>query len=251
MASAPRAITSVASALVATSLAACIPDELRYQATDAGTDAGDAAPTLDLDAASGNDGAPQGGVGRAAGRVGQAATFNGQDAYYHVDDNGSLAVGDGLTVAAWINLDAVVGYSQRYLSTFHTWDLKLNGRAPQLTMPTGYALLVEVNLPIGEWHHVAFTYDRATGAVVGYVDGVSGRLDSTVSATPLADPSSGRPRHRRERGAQQLRERRARRDSNLQSRLGSARDRGARRAHPVMHHLHVKSSGMFPLTSPN
>ena len=149
------------------------------------------AGTLDcLDSSGhGNDGTAIGGLGRTVGIDGAAATFDGQSAYCAIGDNGSFTVRVAFTIAVWLALDDVA-YNQRFASTFNTWDLKLNGRAPQLTMPTGFAVAGGM-IPAGTWHHVTFTYEST--AVTIYIDGVLAPLstDTLSGAAPPVPPESG------------------------------------------------------------
>jgi Concanavalin A-like lectin/glucanases superfamily len=134
----------------------------------------------------GNDGKASASVTRVPGIVRGAVQFDGVDGFIHVDDNGTLVFPNGLTVAMWMNV-ADVSYDQRVIETFTTWGIKLNRRHPQLRVgDKGYATLLK-DLPVSEWHHVAFTYDGGKGA--GYFDGQPALFGDTTLVT-AANPAS-------------------------------------------------------------
>jgi hypothetical protein len=137
----------------------------------------------------GNHGELQGGAERAAGVFGQAMEFNGADAFIEIPDSESLDLTTGLTIAMWININSYssaggVGVTKesaykagmrdhmkmmiRFSTPGHDWNNVVDGNTV---------------IPTGEWHHVAATYDSATGECFIYYDGIedgNGTFDGEI-----------------------------------------------------------------------
>ena len=120
-----------------------------------------------------------------AGKNGGALSFDGVDDYV---DLGRLNVnGTGLTIAAWINADSFVGFDQdgRIVSKAtgiqqqdHFWMLSTIRQGSETVLRfrlktggiTDTLIAGSGNLSVGQWHHVAATYDGALMRL--YLDGV-------------------------------------------------------------------------------
>ncbi|MGB7346615.1 MAG: FG-GAP-like repeat-containing protein, partial [Pirellulaceae bacterium] len=139
-----------------------------------------------------NDGTNVGGVTFGVGvDGGQAFEFNGTSQHIEITDDPSLTVTDAITVEAWINPDTLTGGS----STFHPIVSKYNAQANAVSWlftakgdgglyfsassdgTAGLTTLriVETSVPVltlGQYQHVAVTFDTVTQDVQIYVDGV-------------------------------------------------------------------------------
>ena len=104
----------------------------------------------------GNDAVLIGGASWAPGRIRGAIAFDGDSGRAKVAESSSLRLTDELTIAFWANLDAVP-HDPRIISKPYAYEIKFNGRNPQLNSGSGYATM-GVQVPPGEWHHIAFTF---------------------------------------------------------------------------------------------
>ena len=126
----------------------------------------------------GNNGIFQGGVKRADGYFKGGLDFNGVDAFVEIPDSESLALTDGLTIAMWIYLRSYstaggVGVTKETSYKAGVRDHK--GMMVRATTAGGAWADNSVDggtaVPLEEWHHVAATYDAASGDAIVYVDG--------------------------------------------------------------------------------
>jgi hypothetical protein len=112
-----------------------------------------------------------------AGRRGGGLLFDGSSVI-EVKTSPALSLAHALTVALSVRA-AEASHNQRLVSRSDGWELKLNDRRPHLDGVDGNHATIEWNLPVSEWHHVAFTFDR--GNVSGYVDGSSMPVENKFS----------------------------------------------------------------------
>jgi hypothetical protein len=151
------------------------------------------------DKAGGNNGTLQGGAGFAAGKVGQAFNFNGNGQYVEIPKSPSLDVGNQVTVDFWMNTDPGNPIGQRgeqglVASDFYVMEIENDaGRAGvdfAISTDGGNSWVISgmtngagLVFPVGQWHHVAATYDGTQIQI--YLDGQpSGR------PTPASGPIS-------------------------------------------------------------
>jgi hypothetical protein len=113
--------------------------------------------------------------------LGNVAVFSGgQQLVGNTALNAGVSEGSDLTVSLWLQADA--GAAGTLLS--YGTDLQVTLAAGLLTMRSG-AASQSVAITADEWHTIAFCFDRASGTVSLYVDGVlvgtytSGALDFT------------------------------------------------------------------------
>jgi hypothetical protein len=121
-----------------------------------------------------NDGTLSGGASWIAGKKGGALAFDGVSGLVTVHASPSLRTLTGeLTFATWLYLvdEALTppGNQARIMQAVQFWDIKLNNRAPQFETSGRFAI-VNWAAPLGEWHHVAFTFKTGV-ALTAYVDG--------------------------------------------------------------------------------
>jgi len=129
-----------------------------------------------------NNGTLQNGVTFAPGEVGQAFSFDGTSGNVRIPRAPSLDVGGQFTLDCWVNVDPSTPLGSRIagLVTIDFYGLEVgNG-------PVGVFLFMSANngasfattadltgsaavFPVGEWHHVAGTYDGAKMQL--YLDG--------------------------------------------------------------------------------
>lgn len=137
----------------------------------------------------GNAGTLLGGAGWAPGKHGSALSLNGVDAYVRIEPGPKLAFTDGLSVAVWLNLDAVA-VDSRVVTKDFVWEAKLNGRQPQLSVGAAFAAALTM-IPARQWHHVAFTF--AKGDCRTYVDGKPGVFETNTldAGVGILDQNTG------------------------------------------------------------
>ena len=160
-----------------------------------------------------NDGTNVGGVTFGVGvDGGQAFEFNGSTQHIDIADDPSLTVTNAVTVEAWINPDTLTGGS----STFHPIASKYNAQANAVSWlftakgdgglyfsasSDGTASLTALRivetsgsvLTLGQYQHVAATFDTATQDVQIYVDGVSVPVTVTRNATVSSIATTSTP----------------------------------------------------------
>ncbi|MBS1792509.1 MAG: carboxypeptidase regulatory-like domain-containing protein [Acidobacteria bacterium] len=147
-----------------------------------------------LDIRSGNTGIFEGTAAYAAGRTGQAFDFNGSDNDVRIPAAAGLNVGagPGLTIDGWINPSTLAQNSPLFEwnngSAYgaHLWMYRINGIDGNLYfnfVDTGsgnhYDYTTGGALTAGRWQHLALTYDKASGAIAVYVDGVPVPLNAS------------------------------------------------------------------------
>lgn len=110
---------------------------------------------------------------------GTALHLNGSGAYASVVWTSALDVTERFTIAAWVRLEET-SYNQRVAGHHDAWEVKLNGRRPQLDLGSDY-VIIDTPLPVDQWVHLAFVYDR--GTVTGYLDGVAHTPDERPPPT--------------------------------------------------------------------
>jgi hypothetical protein len=125
------------------------------------------------DSAGANDGVLQGGAGFAAGQVGRGFAFSGDAQYVEVPNGSALQLRSGLTLEGWVLAPTTPA---QYAGIAGTWDdttganrsylfWMLNGALELVLSTDGGSYLRATNptpLPIGQWTHVAGTYDGTT-----------------------------------------------------------------------------------------
>jgi hypothetical protein len=120
-------------------------------------------------------------AGWTEGQTGKALLLDGVSSYATVEAVPPLPITE-LTFAAWVKLGQTTD-DQRIAMRRRSWEVKLNGRHPQLIVFLDQAVFVMSarSIPLDEWHHIAMTYDRGSARI--YVDGTlttpqQGTLDS-------------------------------------------------------------------------
>ena len=166
---------------------------------DAVTPGGVSAPFMTSDASgNANNGALNFGVMQGPGKFGQGLSFNGFNSFVEVPNNPSLDITEGLSLEAWINavdfahpphqgdaniyiLSKDTAGSRSYGLGVSTVDAPAPSGCPApgpnaflIVFTTGGIALACSSTPIstGEFHHLAGTYNSATGRARVYVDGV-------------------------------------------------------------------------------
>ena len=126
----------------------------------------------------GNDGALQGDVKWVDGKFGGGLEFNGADAFVEIPNSDSLALTDGLTITMWVNLNAYstaggTGVTKESSYKAGTQNQKtMMFRATTAGGDWGNNVVAGKSaIPLAEWHHVAATYDAASGDAIVYLDG--------------------------------------------------------------------------------
>jgi RHS repeat-associated protein len=138
---------------------------------------------------SGNNGTITGASWTTSGHDGKALSFDGVDDRVRVPHAASLAQAGAVTLESWVNPSAFPGSGlpatlirkddqyQLLINSvgavkFRIW--KNPGGQQELASPNGV-------VPVGQWHHVAATWDGATFKI--YVDGVE-RASAALTGTP-------------------------------------------------------------------
>ena len=135
-----------------------------------------------------NDGTVNGVVTFDPGKVGLAFGFNGNDAANYVDigNPADLKPTQGITLDAWIYMygppdwDGLAGiitkWGQGPNDNWAIWALQTGSGIELLSYvvtTSGQSGLAGGSISIGEWTHVALTYDATSGTHTLYINGVS------------------------------------------------------------------------------
>jgi hypothetical protein len=120
------------------------------------------------------------------GIAGMALDLNGDD-YVDCGTNDVLNnLSDAMTVSAWVNIRSrTTAWMSIVMKGESAWRLGVNNTTTGIHFgftggTRGWQAANSVTeLPFGEWHHIAGTYDRSVGATV-WVDGVA----ETVNPDP-------------------------------------------------------------------
>jgi hypothetical protein len=118
---------------------------------------------------------------------GKSLDFNGTDDLVNINNDASLSPTDKITCSVWVKLNAFSATKQiRFISKgTDRYVLFIQGNTfhPQAYMSNVSPSDVEstVDLTLGVWHHVVYTYDKDAGAN-NYNIYVDGELTGTVTA---------------------------------------------------------------------
>lgn len=111
------------------------------------------------------------------GVEGMALDFNGDD-YVDCDSNAEFSFTDAMTVSTWVNIRSVTtAWMAMIAKGENAWRLSVNNQTTGIHYAfTGgargwQAANTAMELPFGEWYHVAATYDSNVGALV-YINAV-------------------------------------------------------------------------------
>lgn len=118
---------------------------------------------------------------KAGGSKDRAVAFDGVDDYIQVPDNPSIDLANAFTVAAWINMDQYVEWASIVTKGQSTNNFTIHQSGPLGGSEPGHLrftggmidlpvfLESETQIPLGEWHYVAITWNGATLSF--YLDG--------------------------------------------------------------------------------
>jgi hypothetical protein len=126
----------------------------------------------------GNNGVFRGGVERVDGKFKGGLQFNGKDTFVEIPDSESLDLTEGLTIAMWIYMNTYstaggtgVTKETAYKAGTRS-DKKVMIRATTAGAAWGDNVVAgNTDVPLGEWHHIAATYDAASEDAIVYLDG--------------------------------------------------------------------------------
>jgi hypothetical protein len=146
-----------------------------------------------------NNGVPSGGPGYTTGKFNQGINLDGIDDYVEIPDSSSLDITNNLTIEAWVYLDKLTApytcivtktapSQARYSFVVGGQNSGFNGRVAFFVSKDGSpnysAQYSNTILNLGQWYHIAGTYEfQGDGSSVMKVF-VNGALDSTPN--PLA-----------------------------------------------------------------
>ncbi len=148
-----------------------------------------------------NNGILQNGVVFASGKVGQAFSFDGVDDYISI--NGSLFPNPrvkSITIAAWVNpaafnqIDALVLIGPDEGSPVFKFQIRNSDHkvSAQLRDSSGNANFVTGTsvLSVGNWSHIAMTWNLLSKSVKLYVNGVEEASANNANLNPATLPAS-------------------------------------------------------------
>jgi hypothetical protein len=142
------------------------------------------------DMTGGHDGTVRNGATFAPGMAGQAFALDGTNDYIRIPHAPELTPAS-VTVEAWIKPDRVNKWMRIFCSQLsYQLNLSNRGEIASLIKPTArggesYLTLSGGNVPVGEWSHVACTYDAPSGQWKLYVDGLQVAFDDLEDNNPL------------------------------------------------------------------
>ncbi|MHC4534233.1 MAG: LamG-like jellyroll fold domain-containing protein [Planctomycetota bacterium] len=130
------------------------------------------------------------------GIYGGALDLDGDGDYLDAGTNDALnTLSDAITVSAWVNIRSVTTTWMSIVMKGETaWRLGTNGDTTGIHWgftggARGWQAANSVTeLPLGQWHHIAATYDRSVGGTV-YVDGIA----ETVNPDPDGVAANDQP----------------------------------------------------------
>ncbi|MCF6175695.1 MAG: LamG domain-containing protein [Victivallaceae bacterium] len=139
-----------------------------------------------------NDGTLQGNATYGSGYYKQGLSLSGNSGdYAYVSDNQTLRVNAGVTLSAWIkmtttnNYDMIVGKNQAYLLAVDNYDnLYFNIYNGSSWVGATYS---STKIQPDIWTHVAATYDKATGEIKIYIDGMLNNTKTITSSSISAN----------------------------------------------------------------
>jgi glucose/arabinose dehydrogenase len=143
----------------------------------------------------GNNAELRNGAGWGPGRVGGGLALDGTNDFAAIANSPSLAFSDGLTVAGWTRRTAApTGWHnlvsrQRTTTNADQLFLAFKDATPffGVTTPSGTAKAGSGSVPLGQWVHLAGTYDGAR--IILYVNGVErARLAKTGALVASSRP---------------------------------------------------------------
>ncbi|HEX3720874.1 MAG TPA: LamG domain-containing protein, partial [Verrucomicrobiae bacterium] len=128
-----------------------------------------------------NNGALTNGASYGAGEVGQSFLLDGTSGYMVIPDSPSLEP-VSVTVEAWVKIFSTNGTQLIFAKplgsgTFDSYGLALVNGAPLAAIcdTSGFGTFVSINnaLTLGQWYHLAYTYDGTSGQEALYVNGAA------------------------------------------------------------------------------
>ncbi len=120
--------------------------------------------------------------------LGTAISFSGSGRM-SAPDSSTLNPEEEITISAWINQEAVVGYDHFLYKYLQYWMIVNNGKPRFMLRFGGSATVVESSnsIEIGKWYHIVGTYDGSkikifvNGEEVASVD-KTGTIDTTTNS---------------------------------------------------------------------
>jgi hypothetical protein len=139
---------------------------------------------------SGNDGSVSGAGWVVGGKYGSGLLFDGVDDVVTVPDDATLRIPVDITLEAWINTSSVTGHRHFVGKNFYELSVDPSGGGFTTTFEfrtgDGWVGATSGDLTLGEWYHVAGTFD---GSVIRlFVDGVE--VETTAAGGTIDQTSS-------------------------------------------------------------
>jgi hypothetical protein len=134
-----------------------------------------------LDSVGTNNGALTNGVSYTAGEVGQSFLLDGTSGYVVIPDSPSLEP-VSVTLEAWVKIFSTNGIQLIFAKplgsgTFDSYGLALSNGAPLAAIcdTNGFGTFLSITnmLTLGQWYHLAYTYDGTSGQEALYVNGAA------------------------------------------------------------------------------
>lgn len=133
-----------------------------------------------LDSAGTNNGTLTNGTAFAAGEVGQSFLLDGVADYVVIPDSTSLRPAS-VTLEAWVKINSTNGIQLIFAkplgsATLDSYGLAIQNGAPLAAIcdNSGFGTFISgSSLTLGQWYHLAFTFDNASQLEVLYVNGVA------------------------------------------------------------------------------
>ncbi|MBU1259813.1 MAG: hypothetical protein KKI18_06425 [Planctomycetes bacterium] len=136
--------------------------------------------------------------------LGGSIDLDGTGDWVQIPDANKLDITDDLTVAFWLRVDDFGSVWQTTVIkgtswNTHVWKFEQSGENPGSLLwrvggeaTTGVGVVGVTDVNDGKWHHIAGTYEKATGSLILYIDGV---YDASALATPGTAIPTDDPNH--------------------------------------------------------
>jgi hypothetical protein len=138
--------------------------------------------------AGGNDGTYSGNPSEAEGKVAGALRFDGVNDVVVVDDPGAdwtYDITGSITLEAWIKREAAQPDEQTIAGKANAYALAIKDGRVLGNIDRVVVVHGTLTVTVGEWHHIAVTYDPTDGRFKAFLDGEVDVVATTTIGRPV------------------------------------------------------------------